>query len=179
MNRDTLRDLIVFTLLLTIGVVGRWAQPAWNFTPLAAVAMMGGYYFRSLLPALLLPLGVLAVSDLTLLAHNSLAVQLSVYLAVCVPWMFGRSLRNKENYRTLFALGGGVASSLAFFVVTNLAVWAAHNYYPHTWAGLVECYVAAVPFFRTMLAGDIFYVSILFGGLSLAEQLSARRVEAK
>lgn len=174
MNRETFRELIVFTLLLAIGVVGRWAQPAWNFTPLAAVAMMGGYYFRSLWPALLLPLGVLAVSDLTLLAHNSLAVQLSVYLAVCVPWMFGRSLRKQENHRTLLALGGSVASAVVFFMLTNFAVWAAHNYYPHTWAGLVECYAFAVPFLRTMLAGDVFYAGVLFGGLSLAEELSIR-----
>ena len=180
MNRETVRELIVFCLLLAIGVVGRWAQPAWNFTPLAAVAMMGGYYFRSLWPALLLPLGVLAVSDLTLLAHNSLAVQLSVYVAISVPWMLGRLLRRQENYRTLLALGGGVASAVAFFLVTNFAVWASHNYYPHTWAGLVECYAAAVPFFRTMLAGDVFYVGLLFGGLSVAEELATpRSVEAQ
>ena len=37
MNRDTWRELAVFGLLLALGVIGRWAQPTWNFTPLAAV----------------------------------------------------------------------------------------------------------------------------------------------
>ena len=36
-NRDSLRELTVFALLLAIGVLGRWYELAWNFTPLAAV----------------------------------------------------------------------------------------------------------------------------------------------
>ncbi|QDS96781.1 DUF6580 family putative transport protein [Adhaeretor mobilis] len=180
MNRDTLRELSVFTLLLTLGVVGRWAQPAWNFTPLAAVAMMGGYYFRSLLPAVLLPIGMLVVSDLALLGHDSLAVQASVYVAISLPWVLGRMLRSRSlgghhTGRTAIALGCGVASSLAFFAVTNFAVWGFQRYYPHSWAGLVECYAAALPFFRTMLAGDLAYVGTLFGGLSAVEWLAERR----
>ena len=55
MNRETLRDLTIFALLLAFGVLGRWAQPAWNFTPLAAVTALGAFYFRSWLPAVLLP----------------------------------------------------------------------------------------------------------------------------
>ena len=173
-SNTVLRELSVFTLLLTLGVVGRWAQPAWNFTPLAAVAMMGGYYFRSLLPALLLPIGMLVISDLALQVHDSFAVQASVYVAISLPWILGRMLRRRslggrQTGRTALALGCGVASSVAFFAMTNFAVWAFQTYYPHSWAGLAECYVAALPFFRTMLAGDLVYVGTLFGGLSAAE----------
>ena len=39
--------------------------------------------------------------------------------------------------------------------------------YPHTWQGLVACYQAAVPFFRTTLASDAVYVAVLFGGYEM------------
>jgi hypothetical protein len=43
--------------------------------------------------------------------------------------------------------------------------------YPHDIAGLEACYVAAIPFFQNTLAGDLFYVTLLFGGLRVAELL--------
>jgi hypothetical protein len=57
-----------------------------------------------------------------------------------------------------------------FFAVTNLGVWAIGALYPRTWAGLAECFVAAVPFFRNTLASDLLYSALLFGGLALAER---------
>jgi hypothetical protein len=52
--------------------------------------------------------------------------------------------------------------------VTNFAVWAFQSDYPPTLAGLGACYWAAVPFFRWMLAGDLFYLAVLLGCMALA-----------
>jgi hypothetical protein len=41
--------------------------------------------------------------------------------------------------------------------------------YPQTPAGLVACYVAAIPFFQNTLLSNLFYSALLFGGLALAE----------
>jgi hypothetical protein len=41
--------------------------------------------------------------------------------------------------------------------------------YPKTAAGLLACYIAAIPFFRNMLVGDLLYTAILFGGFRLLE----------
>jgi hypothetical protein len=43
--------------------------------------------------------------------------------------------------------------------------------YPHTFAGLSACYVAAIPFFQNTIAGDLFYATLLFGGFRVAELL--------
>ena len=169
MNRQAYRDLSVFALLITLGVVGRWAQPEWNFTPLVAVAAMGGYYFRSLLPAALLPIGVLAISDLALPAHVSLPVQASVYLMMLAPLAFGRRARQADGWQRIgYVAACGVVPATLFFTVTNFAVWMFQSDYAATLAGLVECYARALPFYRSMLAGDIFYVTMLFGGLAAA-----------
>src|SRR5689334_2546649 len=99
MNRETRRDLLIFALLLAFGVVGRWAEPAWNFTPLAAVTALGAFYFRSWLPAILLPSTLLVVSDLMLPSHDAWQVQLSVHLMAIVPLVLGRAARNQEGWR--------------------------------------------------------------------------------
>ncbi len=169
MNRENLRELAVFFLLLAIGVLGRWAQPAWNFTPLAAVTMLGAYYFRHLLPALLLPTSMLVVSDLLLPVHDSMLVLVSVHAMMLLPLLLGRATRTSEGWRRrMLWVAGGVLPACAFFVVTNFAVWAFQSTYAKTLDGLFACYIAGLPFFRAMLAGDVLYLTILTGCLVLA-----------
>lgn len=48
-----------------------------------------------------------------------------------------------------------------FYITTNFAVWAYEGSYEKSLAGLLECYWAAVPFYRWMLAGDVFYLAAM------------------
>jgi hypothetical protein len=172
-NRDTLRELTVFGLLLAIGVLGRWAQPEWNFTPTAAVAALGGFYFRRLLPAVLLPVSVLVISDVLLAPHDSWPVFATIQLMMLVPVLIGRSARDRSGPQAAWRwVLCGVVPATAFYVVTNFAVWAFTGLYEKTLAGLAQCYVAAVPFYRAMLAGDVFYLIVLGGCLAIAHAAS-------
>ena len=179
MNRATLRELTVFSLLLTLGVLGRWAEPTWNFTPLAAVTILGGYYFRQLLPAILLPVGILAVSDLQLPSHDNWFVQTTVYLMMIVPLWLGRRTRDTEGWhRAASWTLCGVVPATAFFLVTNFAVWAFQSDYSSSLSGLVACLAAGIPFYRMMIAGDVIYLTLLVGCLAMAqatERLPTRR----
>lgn len=175
MKRAALRDLLVFALLVTLGVVGRWVQPTWNFTPLAAIAAAAGFYFRGWLPALLVPAATLAISDLCLRSHDSLAVQASVHVMMLLPLALGRLAARRDGWRRAACwIAAGIMPATAFFVVTNFVVWALAGYYPMTWAGLTQCYAAAVPFYRTMLIGDVCYVTALATTLFAAQQIEAR-----
>ena len=173
-NRDCLRDLTVFALLVAIGVMGRWVQPDWNFTPLMAVTVLGGFYFRSLWVAALVPVGVLTISNFALDAYDSAAVAAAVYATTIVPVLLGRGARGQEGWR-LAGIGAlcGVVPATTFFIVTNFVHWAATSMYQHTWAGLLSCYAAGVPFYRTMLMGDVFYLGLLAGCLMLATEKTA------
>lgn len=179
MNRETLRELTVFGLFVAIGVLGRWAQPEWHFTPTAALAALGGYYFRSLWPAVLLPVTTLVVSDVVLAPHDSWPVLASIQLAMLVPVLIGRSARNTQGAQAAMRWAlCGVLPATVFFLVTNFAVWLFTGLYEKSWAGLEACFVAAVPFYRTMLAGDVFYLIVLGGCLVVAQALSHRLVIA-
>ena len=71
-------------------------------------------------------------------------------------------------------------ASLSFFLVSNFGVWLAsgHGGYPHTWAGLIECYAMGVPFLWRTLLGDGLYTFVLFG-LDALVAASRERVRAR
>jgi hypothetical protein len=85
-----------------------------------------------------------------------------------------------KNYRALLAVpAASVTGSLIFFVLTNFAVWAFGTIYSFDWQGLVQCYVAALPFLDKTVIGDLFWNAVLFGGAALAAyvpRLSGRSV---
>jgi hypothetical protein len=134
-----------------------------NFTPIAAMALFGGAQFSSKRAAFLVPLAGLFLSDLVLgLYPITPVVYGSFALTVCL----GLWVRHASVRRIAFAV---VASAVLFFVLTNFGVWAIDRLYPKTPAGLLDCYVAGIPFFRNTLLGDLLYSALLFGGLALAE----------
>jgi hypothetical protein len=175
MNRQSRNEFLVFGLLLAFGVLGRWAQPAWNFTPLVAVTALGGFYFRSWLPAILLPVTMLAMSDLLVDAHDNAWVQLSVYAMTIVPLALGRLASRKEGWRRAACWGAcGFVPAMLFFVVTNFVVWKTKSLYEPNLGGLMDCYAKALPFLRPMIAGDVCYIALMVGCLAAADLLDSR-----
>jgi hypothetical protein len=175
-REQNIQDLLVFGLLVAIGVAGRWGQPEWCFTPTAAAAIFAGYYFVRWPIAALVPVAILAVSDLMLPAYDSTAVMVATYGVMTVPVALGRMMAKAPggwSSAWRWALCGIVPATL-FFSVSNFAVWAFQSDYEKSLAGLAECYWAAVPFYRWMLAGDVFYLAILLGCLVLAGERSVK-----
>lgn len=145
-----------------------------NFAPIGALALFGGACFTSKRVAFLVPLAAMLLSDLGI---GVLSGDLSLGLHALIPVVYGSFalivclgfwLRRRRNAVPI--AGAALASSVTFFVLTNLGVWSLGSWYPKTWDGLVACYVAAIPFFHNTLLGDAVYVTVLFGGLALAEK---------
>ena len=109
-----------------------------------------------------MPLIALLVSDFILGFYQHMEVQyLSFVLIVCIGFQL-------QQRRTAPRIAGAtLLSALVFFIVTNFGVWAFDSLYPKTFSGLVSCYVAAIPFLRNTLMGDLMYTAILFGGFRL------------
>jgi hypothetical protein len=77
-----------------------------------------------------------------------------------VALLIGSLLKHKVT--PLRVVGASLTGSVSFFVISNFAVWAAYNMYPHTLAGLGACYIAAIPFFRWTFASDLLYALAIF-----------------
>jgi hypothetical protein len=159
------------TVLVLAAAATRLLPHPPNATPIAAMALFGAAHFTDRRAALLVPLLAMALSDLALGygIHPTLPFVYASFLAIAG---LGFLLRRRVTAFTV--IGASLISSVLFFVVTNLGVWAMSSFYPPTWEGLVACYTAAIPFFRNTLAGDLLYCGVLFGGFALA----ARQVPA-
>ena len=138
-----------------------------NFSPIAAMALFGGAYLPRRALAFVAPFGALAISDALLggFYPGMNFVYLSFGLTVLIGWAIAK------RKSPLVIGGAAVASSVMFFVLTNVGMWLFSGFYPRTVEGLVACYVAAIPFFQNTLAGDLFFTALLFGGFALAERL--------
>jgi hypothetical protein len=138
-----------------------------NVTPIAAVALFSGAYLADRRLAFFVPLAAVFVSDI-ILGFYGPGEMAAVYVSFAIVVALGLWLREK---RSALRIGSAaIAASLLFFVITNFAVWAFGTLYPKTGAGLIECYIAALPFFRHTLAGDLSYTLLLFGGFALLER---------
>jgi hypothetical protein len=150
--------------LVLVAAATRLVPHPWNLTSITAVALFGGAYFEDRRLAFAVPLGALFVSDLVLGLYSGMAVVYGSFALVVVIGLWLRAHRQPA-----VIAGAALASSVLFFALTNLGVWAFEPLYPKTWSGLVACYVAALPFFRNSVEGDLLYALILFGGFALLE----------
>jgi hypothetical protein len=157
--------LAVLTAMILATALSRLIPHPPNLTSVAAMALFAGAYFEDRRLAFLVPLAALLASDLVLGFYGHMeVVYASFALIVCI----GFWLRQRRT--VLRVAGAALASSVLFFVLTNFGVWAFGSLYPHTWDGLIACYVAAIPFFRNTLIGDLLFTAVLFGGFALLER---------
>ena len=175
--------VVAWLFLVALAVVGRAWQPAAHVTPLAAVSLAAGAIFPSTLVAASVTVVALAVGNLFLPPYGSLAMAVVVYAALVWPVALGRfGLLGDagRGTRWLNVIGGGLASSLVFFCATNVAHWLLTDMYPRTAAGLLACFVAALPFHRWMPVGDVAWSLAVFGLLAgivaAGDALAARRL---
>jgi hypothetical protein len=162
--RDTRVAAALWVFLVTLGVVGRLWQPAWNVTPLAGIALVAGAAFANPLLAATVPLVSLSIGNLCLQSSPNATLGLVVYAATIWPVFLGPFVRRGK---LTVLCGGALANSLVFYLSTNFACWLLFEMYPKTAEGLATCYAAALPFYRWMPLGDVVWTVSVAAGVSL------------
>jgi hypothetical protein len=141
----------------------------WNMAPVGGLALFAGSRLRQR-SAILAPVAVMLISDLLLigpLATNQMTPfswigTPLIYGSFAAYALIGRLIRQGELSPMVIG-GAALLASLQFFLLTNFAVWLG-TLYPHTLAGLMECYLAGAPFYQRTLAGDLFFSGLIFAG---------------
>ena len=159
-------QLLAVGLAVLAGLLRLVPHP-WNMAPIGALGLFGGARLRGRL-AFVLPLLVMAATDAVLFAVSRARetvpaineVTPFIYASFLVNVLLGRLLARTNS--PLWIGGAALAGSAQFFLVTNFAFFLS-GYYGLTLAGLVECFVKAVPFSRGTLAGDLLYTGLFFG----------------
>lgn len=148
----------VVTLMIFAAAFVRLIPHPPNFSPIAAMALFGGAYFNKKSLAFAIPLAAMFLTD-AIIGFYSYAWM--VYLSFALIVVLGIVMLKKVTIKNVIL--ASLTASVSFFVITNFGVWSLGTLYPKTPAGLMECYIAAIPFFQNALIGDLFFVGVMFG----------------
>jgi hypothetical protein len=175
MNKELFNSrFLILCGLILFAAVTRLLPHYPNFTAVGAMALFGGAYFTDKKFAFIVPLAAMFITDLIIGVHSTM---LAVYLGFIIMVVIGMTLKNKK--KGLNVAAAALSASLVFFIITNFGMWAVGTMYPKNIAGLIQCYIAAIPFFHYTVLGDLLYAGVLFGAFELARFKFPRLVEVK
>ncbi len=166
------KDLFLALTCIIIGFAYRLipGHPS-NITPVAAMALIGGMYISRRTLAFVAPILALYLGDLVLnntilrsfFPDHSGLVLWSDYMAFNILAMIATVIigivLSKSNALSKI-LGGGITSSVAFFVITNMGAWLTTIIYPKTLTGLLACFTAGIPFFQNTLLSNFLFITL-------------------
>ena len=169
------KEIFPIGLILILALARLIPHPP-NFTPIIAVAIISGYFFKNLNFSLLILLIAMLISDLFIGFYENVFF---VYASLLLITFIFNKISKKINFKNLFIYS--FAGSVIFFVVSNFGVWVLGSpgvydiAYEKSLSGLIQCYVLAIPFFgNTFLSTLIFSYPVIFIYRSLAARSSAR-----
>src|SRR6185295_1660072 len=108
------------TILIFIAAISRLFPHIPNFTPITAMALFGGVYFKDRVSAFLVPLLSMFISDCFLELstgwgfHNTI---IYVYVSIVFITLIGMYVQKNVTVQTV--LLGSLSSSILFFIITN------------------------------------------------------------
>ncbi|MCL4404120.1 hypothetical protein M1432_02150 [Patescibacteria group bacterium] len=152
---------IFLSFLVVALIVGQRLVPHEpNISAVLAVSLFAGAYLSEKW-ATMSVFGALVLSD-AILKNERFGIMAFVYGALLLIAIMGFALKGKVRVGNVIGLS--IVSAIAFFLITNFGVWVLpDSFYPHTRAGLIECFAAAVPFFWRTLASTLVSSAVLFG----------------
>lgn len=148
-------------------------QSVWsNFTPIGAIALFGGTYFTNRYKAYLVPLCILFASDI-FITHSYTGKWTFFYggfaiVYICFALMvYVGSLIKKVNVKTV--LLASLVSVALHWLLTDIEPWLAGTLYSKGVEGYFQSLVAAIPFEKNLLLGNLLFGAVLYGGFELAK----------
>ena len=169
------KEIFPIGLILILALARLIPHPP-NFTPIIAVAIMSGYFFKNINLSFLTLVVAMLIGDLFIGFYENM---IFVYASLLLITFVFYKISKKINFKSLFIYG--FIGSLIFFIISNFGVWALGSpgvydiVYEKNLNGLVECYILAIPFFgNTFLSTVIFAYPAIFIYKSLAARASPR-----
>ena len=136
-------------IIISFGILSRVVVHTPNFTPVLSMAFLGGMYLKGR-QAVFVPLALMVISDFIIGFHD---LMFFTWGSIVLISVFGLWLKERKSFVNVFS--GSILSAVIFFIVTNFGAWLV--LYPHTADGLRQCYILAIPFFRSTFVSTAAY----------------------
>jgi len=141
--------------LIFILALSRLIPHPYNFTPVLAVGVFSGFYFKQIYLSFFVVIFSMFIGDLFLGFHSTMFF---TYISLVVAVLIGLYIKRFNFTEILFS---GLASSLCFFIITNFGAWLTLEMYEKNLTGLLQSYVLAIPFFHNTLISTLLYLVVL------------------
>jgi hypothetical protein len=171
-NVRTTLLLLFITAIAAVRVIFNFSpdiSPLANFSPLGAMALFGGAYFKKQWKAFALPLLMLFISDL-ILQQTVFKAYGNGVLYDGWYWVYGAFalitlaagwlLRKLTIKNFIIAV---LVSVAIHWVVTDIGVWYGSKIFTQNIQGYIDCLIVAIPYELRFLSGTIIYGAVLFG----------------
>ena len=165
--------LKTFLLIIFISAIYRVLPGRiYGFDPQIAICLFAGSLFiKNKKVAFILPIICLFISDLLYFGLHKMGLssmngfydgQWLNYLLMIPLCIFGFLLNLQKIKRSIFAI---LAAPTFYFLTSNFFVWLGNGGYqrPKTWAGLMQCLIDGVPFYKYSIISTIIFSMIIFG----------------
>jgi hypothetical protein len=187
------KSLVASFILLVIAGAFYRVMPnrPMGFAPQFAIALFCGAIVNDKKMAIIFPLLSMVISDAlyAVLYANGLTTIKGIYGGQWFNYLLFAGITVVGFYvnksKVLHITGGSIAAVLAFFLLSNGAVWLAGSPdinnipYPKTMAGLSSCYLAGVPALLNSLYATLLFSGLFFGAYQLfSKTLFVNRVPA-
>ena len=144
--------LLPVVIILALSLTRLIPHP-WNFSPMLAVGIFSGFYFRQFYLSLFVVIVSMFIGDLFLGFHS---LMFFTYIALAVAVLIGFYVKHFKFTEILYS---GLASSVSFFIITNFGAWLTHGeMYAKNFSGLMQSYVMGIPFFQNTLISTFVYL---------------------
>jgi len=181
MQKQNKISILIAVILVVAAAISRVILYPHNFSPMVGMALFAGVTFTDKRLAFALPIFSMLLSDIMFEAFNIAPGfwgwgQLVGYGIFALITLFAFTLK-KVN--VVNVIGYSIASSVIFFVLSNLSFFLIDNPIYHTYtqdfSGFINCYVGALPFFKTSLIADLVYSGVLFSTYYAFQNFSIKK----
>jgi hypothetical protein len=169
-----------FIVLIVAGAMYRvMPNRPLGFAPQYAIALFCGAVIKDKKMAFLFPLVSMLISDVlyAVLYANGLTTIKGIYEGQWLNYLFFAGITAigffVNNNKISSIAGGSVAAVVAFFLLSNGAVWLGGGLdinnipYPKTMTGLSACYAAGLPALLNSLLATVLFSTVFFGAYQL------------
>lgn len=162
MSRTVKYLLVIFLMLLSLSE-RLFFDLGDNVELITLSVFVTAYYIDKKL-AWILALASIAISDIFLGNTSIMFFTWSAYLMISLLAIISNTKKYQGVKKIFTASGGGIISSLWFYLWTNFGVWLLDSWdmYSNDLYGLQRSYISGLPFLRTHLVSNILILSSVF-----------------
>ena len=151
------KNYLIVMPLVFIMIFSRFITVIPNFTPLISLILFIPLVLKDKKLAMILIIIAQLFADFFIGFYDTMLFVYGTYILVA---LFAFKYMIAINFYKV--LSSSVAASIVFYITTNFGVWFAMDLYPATTSGLIACYIAGIPFLKSMTLSTVIFSTTLF-----------------